>query len=200
MHGDSMGGLLIADTLRQMADARPDKAAPLWPRITALIAFDTPVSVPREPPPNIGLIARPQYLGLHPFVFKNQASTAVEYLQSGYDLWQSLASPTGKASVSAAAASSAPATVANLAPLPAPPTSASAWSRWAMPAAYTAGSVLLAGALGTVYTRRGDIADGYTWLGDHFKYVNNLWDKESMNARLVHLGELSAELGVPFRK
>jgi hypothetical protein len=69
-----------------------------------------------------------------------------------------------------------------------------------MPAAYTAGSVLLAGALGTAYTRRGDIADGYAWLGDHFKYVNHLWDKDAMKARLVHLGDLSAELGVPFRK
>jgi hypothetical protein len=44
IHRLSMGGLLIADTLRQMADARVDKAAPLWPKIIALIAFDTPVS------------------------------------------------------------------------------------------------------------------------------------------------------------
>jgi hypothetical protein len=38
-----MGGLLVADTLIQMADSRVDKEAPLWPKIVAVIAFDTPV-------------------------------------------------------------------------------------------------------------------------------------------------------------
>jgi uncharacterized membrane protein YgcG len=40
----SMGGLLAADTLMQLYDTRPDTHAPLWPRVIALIAFDTPVS------------------------------------------------------------------------------------------------------------------------------------------------------------
>jgi hypothetical protein len=40
----SMGGLLAADILIQLADSRVDKVAPLWPRVIALIAFDTPVS------------------------------------------------------------------------------------------------------------------------------------------------------------
>lgn len=39
----SMGGLLAADTFLAIAHARPDKTAPLWPRIVACIAFDTPV-------------------------------------------------------------------------------------------------------------------------------------------------------------
>jgi hypothetical protein len=39
----SMGGLLIADTLIAMHKSRPDPKAPLWPRIIALVAFDTPV-------------------------------------------------------------------------------------------------------------------------------------------------------------
>jgi len=39
----SMGGLLAADTLLAIANSRPDKEAPLWPRIIACIAFDTPV-------------------------------------------------------------------------------------------------------------------------------------------------------------
>lgn len=38
-----MGGLLAADTLLEFANSRPDKQAPLWPRIIALLAFDTPV-------------------------------------------------------------------------------------------------------------------------------------------------------------
>ena len=39
----SMGGLLAADTLRAFVQSRPDKTAPLWPKIVALVAFDTPV-------------------------------------------------------------------------------------------------------------------------------------------------------------
>jgi hypothetical protein len=148
--------------------------------------------------PVLTLTLRHQYLGLHPHVFKNQASTAVEYLQSGYDLWQSFASPTGNAKVASAAV---PATIATAAPLPAPPTApSSSWAQWAMPAAYAAGSLLVAGALGTAYTRKADIAEGYTWLGDHFRYVNSLWDQAAMQARVTHIGELSTELGVPFRK
>lgn len=40
----SMGGLLAADTLINLASSRPDPQAPLWPNIIACIAFDTPVS------------------------------------------------------------------------------------------------------------------------------------------------------------
>lgn len=39
----SMGGLLAADTLLEMVNSRPDKEAPLWPKIIACLAFDTPV-------------------------------------------------------------------------------------------------------------------------------------------------------------
>jgi hypothetical protein len=39
----SMGGLLAADTLREFVNTKPDKSAPLWPNIVALLAFDTPV-------------------------------------------------------------------------------------------------------------------------------------------------------------
>jgi len=39
----SMGGLLIADALIQFVQDRPDANAPLWPRIIACLAFDTPV-------------------------------------------------------------------------------------------------------------------------------------------------------------
>jgi hypothetical protein len=41
----SMGGLLAADTFLAMVNSRPDKAAPLWPKIIACLAFDTPVCV-----------------------------------------------------------------------------------------------------------------------------------------------------------
>jgi hypothetical protein len=38
-----MGGLVAADALLAISNSRPDKEAPLWPRIIACIAFDTPV-------------------------------------------------------------------------------------------------------------------------------------------------------------
>ena len=40
----SMGGLLASDVLLEFIQSRPDRNAPLWPRIIACIAFDTPVS------------------------------------------------------------------------------------------------------------------------------------------------------------
>ena len=41
----SMGGLLAADSLRGFFDTRPDSSSPLWPRIIACLAFDTPVGI-----------------------------------------------------------------------------------------------------------------------------------------------------------
>jgi hypothetical protein len=63
-----MGGLLIADALLAIAHSRNEKSAPLWPRIIACIAYDTP------------------YYGLHPFVFKNTASKAVGYVQTAHQI------------------------------------------------------------------------------------------------------------------
>ena len=39
----SMGGLLAADSLREFVNTRLDKTVPLWPKIIACIAYDTPV-------------------------------------------------------------------------------------------------------------------------------------------------------------
>lgn len=47
----SMGGLLAADALIQFVQNRPDAEAPLWPRIIACLAFDTPVC--SDPAPRI---------------------------------------------------------------------------------------------------------------------------------------------------
>lgn len=41
-----MGGLLAADSLREFVRTRPDNDAPLWPKIVACLAYDTPVSKP----------------------------------------------------------------------------------------------------------------------------------------------------------
>ena len=46
-----MGGILAADALIQFVQSRPDAKAPLWPRIIACLAFDTPVG--SDPIPHI---------------------------------------------------------------------------------------------------------------------------------------------------
>jgi hypothetical protein len=38
-----MGGLLLADAIISIKAHAADPGAPLWPRVVALIAFDTPV-------------------------------------------------------------------------------------------------------------------------------------------------------------
>lgn len=58
-----MGGLLIADAARDIA-ANTREGEPMWPKIVALVAFDTPVS--DGPCANSDGAYILQYLGLHP--------------------------------------------------------------------------------------------------------------------------------------
>ncbi|EIN10898.1 hypothetical protein PUNSTDRAFT_125531 [Punctularia strigosozonata HHB-11173 SS5] len=175
--GHSMGGLLAADTLIQMVNSRPDMKAPLWPRIIALLAFDTP------------------YLGLHPFVFRNSASKATQYVQTARDILSFASSfKTGNPGVSAPVPTAAPAGV-----LPAP-RQAAGWSKWALPAAYAVGGTVLAGAAaGAAYMRKDDIGQGYAWAADHMKYVGNLWQEDKLRARMEEILKIEQELGVVFR-
>jgi len=50
--GHSMGGLVIADALLAIQKMQTDEG-PLWPRIIALLAFDTPV---RDVPNLMGIL------------------------------------------------------------------------------------------------------------------------------------------------
>ncbi|KAJ7178975.1 hypothetical protein C8R46DRAFT_1323205 [Mycena filopes] len=78
--GHSMGGLLAADTLQEFVNGRgTTKDAVLWPRIIAVIAFDTP------------------YLGLHPGVFKNTATKGLEYAQAARTVGTGLIAPAAPA-------------------------------------------------------------------------------------------------------
>ncbi|KAK7054220.1 catalytic protein [Favolaschia claudopus] len=172
--GHSMGGLLAADTLREFLKGRetqPDYI--LWPKIIAILAFDTP------------------YLGLNPGVFKNSATKAVEYAQAartvGTGLFGALAGGFGAGTKSAPP--SAPAT---------PP--ASGWGKWAGTAAYAAGGALLAGAAaGATYYKRDDLGLGYSWATDHMKYVSHLWNADENNKRVDFLVNAQKQEGVLFR-
>ncbi|CDZ98473.1 3-hydroxyacyl CoA dehydrogenase [Phaffia rhodozyma] len=66
--GHSMGGILAADALRNIASSRQNVKDFLWPRVIGLIAFDTP------------------YLGLHPNVFKYTFTKAASNVQAAKDI------------------------------------------------------------------------------------------------------------------
>ncbi|KAG2156219.1 hypothetical protein DEU56DRAFT_225034 [Suillus clintonianus] len=173
--GHSMGGLLAADALLAFVNSRPDKDAPLWPKIIACIAFDTP------------------YLGLHPAVFKNSATKAVEIASTARTVVSDVFSLFGKKGASSTG-SGQPALA-----ITAAPHAESGWGKWA-PAAYAVGGALVAGAAaGTAYYRRDDIGSGYSWATDHLNYVRNLWDEEALRKRMRDLIDAQVHLGVIFR-
>ncbi|PBK72773.1 hypothetical protein ARMSODRAFT_953174 [Armillaria solidipes] len=174
--GHSMGGILAADTLREFVKTKPDQRAPLWPKIIACIAYDTP------------------YLGLHPYVFKNSATKATEYVSTARTVGSALLGSFAGFGVKKAA-DSKPAAENT----PPPPESNTSWSKWA-PAAYAVGGALLAGAAaGGAYYRRDDLGVGYTWATDHMKYVRNLWDETALRQRVEDLVDIEEQEGVIFR-
>ncbi|KAK0453436.1 hypothetical protein EV421DRAFT_681255 [Armillaria borealis] len=174
--GHSMGGILAADTLREFVKTKPDQRAPLWPKIIACIAYDTP------------------YLGLHPYVFKNSATKATEYVSTARTVGSALLGSFAGFGVKKAADSKPAAE--NTSP---PPESKTSWSKWA-PAAYAVGGALLAGAAaGGAYYRRDDLGVGYTWATDHMKYVRNLWDETALRQRVEDLVDIEEQEGVVFR-
>ncbi|CAK5265010.1 unnamed protein product [Mycena citricolor] len=165
--GHSMGGLLAADTLKEFLNSRPDNKAPLWPKIIACIAFDTP------------------YLGLNPDVFKSSATKALQFADTARNVGTSLFGAFAGLGASKAVGSA-----------PAAPNTAtsSPWAKWAAPAAYAVGGALLAGAAaGTTYYHREDIGLGYSWATDHMKYVGNLWDSDALDKRVDFLTNLQAQ-------
>ncbi|KAG9046548.1 hypothetical protein FS837_004204 [Tulasnella sp. UAMH 9824] len=170
----SMGGLLAADTCINMAKWRADATAPLWPNIIACIAFDTP------------------FLGLHPWVFRNQASKVL-------DSAKTIASSLGflQSTMSKPEPKKAPA----VGLLPAPEASASKapdsgkpWDRFLTPAVASFGAgLLVTAAAGTAYYKRQDIMTAQNWAQDHLKYVGNLWDEQQLQERMAKLVELSKD-------
>ncbi|QRW02112.1 alpha/beta hydrolase family protein [Ceratobasidium sp. AG-Ba] len=182
--GHSMGGLIAADALLSIARWRPEKDAPLWPWIVGCVAFDTP------------------YYGLHPSVFSNQASKAVDYAsaaQQAFSAFNSLrpASPSST-SQPIRAAIMAPPTVSQHTK------SSSPWATW-VPAV---GGVILAGAAaGTAYWKRKEVveygaqvAGVGTWLKDHMQYIGNLWDEKALAKRVDSVMHLVEQGGVAFFK
>jgi len=176
--GHSMGGLLAADTLLAIANSRPDREAPLWPRIIACIAFDTP------------------YFGLHPSVFKNSATKAAEYADTARSVATGIFG--GLAALGAKKAMSPPINPpAGL--ITNSPTTAAGSRNWGKWASYGGAALAAGAAAGTAYYKRDDLASGYGWATDHMKYIGNLWDENAMRRRVESVIDIEQDMGVLFR-
>lgn len=190
-----MGGLLAADTLLAMVHSRPDKDAPLWPRIIACIAFDTPVRqfwclIEKR----VDFMMR-KYFGLHPYVFKNTATKAAEYADTARSIATGIFSGWAALNASKATKTSSKTPAGLIKNVPAE--DAVPWVKWAS----YGGAALAAGAAaaGTAYYKREDLALGYAWATDHMKYVGNLWDEDKMRKRVESVIDVEGDLGVIFR-
>ena len=154
-------------------------------------------------------------------MFKNRATKVVGHVQTARDLATGASvlgalggftfgkkaagseamSPKGMEHDSKGLVTSSPPVPRPITP-PAPPTPntpRSGWGKWA-PVAYGAGAAIIAGAAaGAVYYKRNDVNYGWTWAGDHMKYIKNLWDEKALKTRVENLVTTSEELDVVFR-
>ena len=196
----SMGGLLAADALIQFVQNRPDTEAPLWPRIIACLAFDTPVCSGHTTCVTPNQMFSFQYLGLHPHVFKHQATKAVEVVQTTKTFVSDMMKVMNQNNQQSTVSATTKRPVAAL-PAPEPATGAGGfWQKWGTTALTVGGAVLAAGAAATAtYYKKDEIGIGYTWAADHMKYVGNLWDEADLNKRLDTIVGFDKKMGILFR-
>jgi len=139
-----------------------------------------------------------KYLGLHPWVFKNSASKAVEYASIAKTIASGLGllGGTGGKSLDLPSTQPSPSPSKPIAALPVPENATGdgdrAWTRFLNPTVgYAAGGLLLASAAaGTAYYRRDDIGMTMKWAQDHMKYVGNLWEESKLQERLLAMIKL----------
>lgn len=182
--GHSMGGLLIADgvlSLRANAAGGPDE--PLWPRVVAVIAFDTP------------------YLGLHPHVFKNGLSKYAGHVETARQVASNLGSFGAAASGIAGSAAAWFGGSGSSSKQNEKSTQQRSWRSTGLLAASAIGG-LAAAAGAAAYVRRDDLAFGWTWVNDHAVWLKNLWDSEGLKRRIGGLQEVveGGKHGIVFRK
>jgi hypothetical protein len=138
----------------------------------------------------------PQYLGLHPYVFKNTVTKAAEYANTAQTVGSTIfgaLTGLGAKKATTSVTPSHPITTNDQ-------STAAGWKKWAAPAAYAFGSAVLAGAAaGGAYYKREDINVGFAWATDHMKYVGNLWDEEALKRRLNTLVDAEEQEGALFR-
>ncbi|CAO1638791.1 unnamed protein product [Sympodiomycopsis kandeliae] len=205
--GHSMGGLVAVDAaLRIATDSMTEKdqncvAKSLWPRVIGVLAYDSP------------------YYGVHPNVFKNQASKYISYAQQARDVgahfaplgaglaaaWgmnrsrdqqqqqqqQQTRNGGGWGRLAGMIGQQGSHANGNSAPPASTTASTSGRSGWTN-ALWATGVLATAATAGGVaaYYNREQIGGAYSYLTDHFQYVSNLWDDKALRERLDSLIEL----------
>ena len=148
--GHSMGGLLIADAIKSIRQIY--REGPLWPRIIAVLAFDTPVRSFHSPPLRDSRVV--QYLGINPNVFKDKASQGLSYASD-------LHSVISKFGGFGLAGASTPKSSTPSAPVvPAAAAATSGWQRWA---AIGGAAVVASGTAAAAYYHKDKITSGVTF-------------------------------------
>ncbi|EPQ28346.1 uncharacterized protein PFL1_04173 [Pseudozyma flocculosa PF-1] len=182
--GHSMGGLIAVDAALAIARstasqtaANTEKPAALWPRVTGVIAYDTP------------------YYGVHPGVFKNGFNKYAGYVQTAQTLGTFFA-PMGvglaanwnnKRNNSAPNASGTRSASAPAGAQPDPGTSRGGGGAGWRNALIATGAVALAGGAAASYFNKDKIGGAYGWVSDHLAFVGNLFDNQAMRRRLDDL-------------
>ncbi|KAG8754565.1 hypothetical protein FRC14_004945 [Serendipita sp. 396] len=188
--GHSMGGLVIADAMKAIKKSHNDDG-PLWPRIIAVLAYDTP------------------YLGLHPDMFKNKATEGLSYVSAAQGVFAGLgtlglwgASSTPKSGGSNKdGKKDTTAVVPGVKPLAqgTASSSSSSWTKWAA----IGGAVVAGGTAAAAWYHKDALASGVTYgwsfLTDHFKFVSSLMNEETMKQRLDEVVETSKARNITFR-
>lgn len=177
--GHSMGGLVAVDAALKVAaeseTSRSGEADPnaLWPRIISVMAYDSP------------------YYGVHPNVFRNQASKYISYAQQARDMGAHFA-PIGAGLAAVWGMNRNQRQPSQSQPQQ---QSARGSSKWAN-ALWASGAFATAAAAGGVaaYYNRDQINGAYSYLTEHFEYVSNLWDDEGLKARLNSLVDMPSIL------
>ncbi|KAJ5717133.1 hypothetical protein N7488_002779 [Penicillium malachiteum] len=180
--GHSMGGIVAADLLVQLANEKPvtdkvelpdgmETANIMFPKIKGLIAFDTP------------------FLGISPGVLSYSAEGHYQTASSTYNAISGVANRFGLGSSSSNSNNNKPKTPATDDPnydAPAAP----GWWKMGKYAMY-------AGALGTVaaagvaaYANRQNISERFGWASSHLEFVGCLAQPRLLEKRLNELAEL----------
>lgn len=136
---------------------------------------------------------RPQYLGLHPYVFKNTVTKYATTAQTvGSSIFGAFAGLGAKKAATSTSYSQPQSNTSD--------DQSNGWKKWATPATYALGGAVLAGAAaGSAYYKREHINVGLTWATDHMKYVGTLWDEEALKRRVNALIDVEEQEGVCFR-
>ena len=220
---NSMGGLLIADSVLRMQAHKQQPSEPLWPRVIAVIAFDTPVSTRRRTRVADGWLTTGHHTvsratspcfrecpSLHHRINRYDADNKRRLQKNGITKYTShieTARTVLSTVFGTTVDSNNSSSTSSRAATP-PKADAPASSFFALPTRQSllkGSAVVLGGAAaaGAAYWRKDDIQFGWNWVSDHAVFVRNLWDDIGMRTRLEGLAGMVKQGqrdGIVYRK